>query len=92
MRVGSLVSVKTETVKPCTSSTLSGMLLEGSSYVVENVFTRRRLQWGADKIKPYCGGEEWLLELLDEELLPDPVDEQKPPRERRAPRRLIEEI
>lgn len=54
------------------------MQLEGSLCIVEIVFTGKRLHWGSEKIKPYCGDEEWLVELLDDKLPLDPVDEQLP--------------
>lgn len=101
VEVGVLVWVRKETTAPGTCRKLNPKwdgpyrvvekLLEGSVYVVENVFTGKRIQRAADKVKPYHGSEEWLLEPQDSVFEPDPVDEQLPPRQRRPPRRLIEE-
>lgn len=73
------------------------ILRDGSAYVLENVFNGTQIQRAAEKIKPYVGKEQILIE--QEEVLVPPVDdsdedevEQRPTRERRPPRRLIEEV
>ncbi len=67
------------------------VVMDGSVHVLENLHTGQRVQRAAEQVKPYVGSEEWLVEPLETEFSPDPVDEPLPPRERRAPRRLIEE-
>lgn len=101
VEVGTLVWIKKETTVPGTCRKLNikwdgiyrvvEVVMDGSVYVVENVFTGQRVQRAADHVKPYYGSEEWLVEPLENVCAPDPVDEQLPPRERRPPKRLIAE-
>ena len=98
---GTLVWVKRETVIPGTSRKMNvrwggpyrvvDVLRNGGAYVVENSFTGQRLQRAAEKVKPYHGDEEWLLAPPPEVPCLEEEDEPLPPRQRRAPRRLIEE-
>lgn len=67
------------------------VLMDGSVYVVENLFAGNRTQRAAGQVKPYYWSEERLVEPLDSAFEPDPVDEQLPPRVRRPPRKLIKE-
>ena len=67
------------------------VLTSGSVYIVKNIFTGQELQRAAEKIKPYLGSEEWLLEPTTLSLEPEPETEPLPARVRRPPRRLIEE-
>ncbi len=69
------------------------VIRDGDVYLLENVFTHQAVQRAADKIKPYYGGEEWILEP-QEVMVPEAEDsEPEPlhPRNRRPPRRYIEE-
>ena len=66
------------------------VLRDGGAYVVENVFSGQLLQRTAEKIKPYWESGEWIMrpqEICGPEPTPEPV----PARERRPPRRYIEE-
>ena len=101
VEIGTLVWVKKETTLPGTCRKLNvkwdgpyrvcDIKSEYSVYVVENVFTGKRTRRAAAQVKPYYGSEGWLLEPLETEFEPDPVDEHLPPRVHRPPRRLIEE-
>lgn len=64
----------------------------GAAYMLEHLFTGQKMQRGAEKVKPYVSEEEWIPEPQvivpdDPEAEPEPT----PPRERRPPRRYIEE-
>ncbi len=66
---------------------------DGSLYVLENLFTAQRCQRVADKVKPYSGKEEWVLEPR-EVIVPENQDVEPaplPPLVRRPPRRYNEE-
>ena len=98
---GSLVWVKREVTQPGTSKKLNPkwegpfkvveVIREGSAYLLENLFTGQSVQRTAEKVKPYCGSEEWLTEPRNLESAPEEGEEPIPPRLRRPPRRLIEE-
>ena len=101
---GALVWVKTETSQPGTSSKLGAkwkgpyrvveVIRDGSAYILKNVFTGKEIQRAAEKVKLYCGTEEWLLdnqEIHRQEEEEEEEHEPLPPRVRRPPRRYIEE-
>lgn len=79
---GSLVWVRRETAVPGTCRKLnprwdgvyrvSEVLLEGSAYIFENVFTGKQIQRAAPQVKSYCSEEEWLLEPPTRVFDPDP--------------------
>ena len=99
---GALVWVKAETLLPGASSKLQTRWLgpyrvtecirNGSAYRLKNVFSEAEIQRAADKVKPYVGEEHWLTQsqevVVPEYVEPDPI----PPRVRRPPRRLIQEM
>ena len=99
---GSLVWVKAETLLPGASRKLqakwigpyrvSECIRDGSAYRLVNVFDNVEIQRAADKVKPYMGEEQWLTQpqelYVPEEVEPEPL----PPRARRPPPRLIEEM
>ena len=99
--VRSLVWVRKETAIPGTCRKLNvkwdgpyrvvEVKMDGSAYVLENVFTGTQIQRAAGQVKPYYGTEEWILEPLETAFEPDSPVEQLPPRVRLPPRRLIEE-
>ena len=101
VELNSLVWIRRETPTPGTCKKLNPrwdgvykvveVRLNGSVYVVENVFTGRRVQRAAAQVKPYYGDEEWLLEPPSRAFEPAPEDEDIAPWIRRRPRRLIEE-
>ena len=67
---GTLVWVRREVLLPDTSKKLDlkwngpykvvEVIRESSAYVLENLFNRQKVQRTAEKVKPYCGSEEWL--------------------------------
>lgn len=66
------------------------VLRDGGAYVLEHAFTGQLIQRPAEKVKPYWEKGEWIMapqEIYTPELVPEAV----PARERRAPRRYIEE-
>ncbi len=100
---GSQVWVRNESVIPGTSRKLNVKWLgpfkvievvrDGSAYILENMFTAQKCQRAADKVKPYCGEEEFVLDPR-EVIVPENEDtepEPLPPRVQRPPRRCIEE-
>lgn len=98
---GSLVWVRNERPLPGTSQKLNckwlgpykvtEVIRDGGSYRLKNVFDQRVIQRAAEKIKPYCGEEQWLL-MPQEVVVPEnDFSEHLPPRQRVPPRRLIEE-
>ncbi len=100
---GSLVWVRNESMVPSTSRKpnvkwlgpyrVTEVIRDKGVYLLENVFTHQAVQRVADKIKPYYSGEEWILEP-QEVIVPEAEDskpEPLPPRNRRPPRRYIEE-
>ncbi len=96
-----LVWVKGEVLVPGTCKKLNPMwhgvdrmeevTLDGSVFVVKNIFTGQVLQRAAAQVKPYFGKEEWLVEPPSGPCEPNPEDEPLPPRVRRPPKRYIEE-
>ena len=100
VEVGTLVLVKNETTLAGTSKKLNlrwwgpfrvkTVLREGGAYIVENVFTGQLLQRTAEKVKPYWEQGEWIMSP-QEIYTPEPMPEVIPARERRPPRRYIEE-
>ena len=100
--LGTLVWVKSEVTTPGTCRKLNvkwlgpfkvvEVIREGGAYLVENVFTGKTLQRAAEKVKPYYGSSQWLLEMEEKLIIPEEEEnEPLPPRVRRPPRRLIEE-
>lgn len=102
---GDKVWVRNETPKPGTSQKLNyrwvgpyevlEVIREGSAYRLKHAFDHSEIQRAAEKVKPYVGEEIWLVEPEvhvdednDDELL---SLERFPPRERKQPRRLLEE-
>ncbi len=67
------------------------VVLDGSVYILKNIFTGQVLQRAAAQVKPYFGRGEWLVEPPSGPCEPDPEDEPPPPRTRRPPKRYIEE-
>ncbi len=65
--------------------------MDRSVYVVENIFTGRRVQRAAEQIKPNLWENEWLMDPLDESIEPDPEPEPVALSTRRPLRRLIKE-
>ena len=63
----------------------------GGAYTVQNPFTGQRLQRAAEKIKPFQGDEQWLLEPQNTTFSADVETEVLPPRVRRPPRRYVQE-
>ena len=68
------------------------VIRDGGSYVLENTFDGTRIQRAADKVKQYLGQDRVLLEQ-EEVLMPPAVEleEERVPRQRRPPRRYVEE-
>ena len=102
VEVGALVWVRSETTVPGTCKKLNPkwngvyrveeVLLDGSAYIVKNVFTGQMLQRAAAQVKPYDGKEEWLIEPPSVPCDPNPEEEEPlPSRTRRPPKRYIEE-
>lgn len=100
VRVGSLVWVRKEVLNPGVCRKLQPkwdgpykvveVLRDGGAYLLENLFTGQKVQRTAEKVKPYQGPEEWLVQP-DESVCDVPEeDEPLPPRLRRPPKRLIE--
>ncbi len=100
---GSLVWVRNESTIPETSCKLNvkwlgpfrviEVIRDGGAYLLENVFMHQQCQRAADKVKPYCSEEEWILEP-QEVIVPEAEDSEPkplPPRTQRPPRRYIEE-
>ena len=98
---GALVWVKRETGIPGTSRKLNvrwggpyrvvEVIRGGGAYLVEDVFTGQKIQRAAEKIKVYHGDEGWILNPQERVFSEDHEEEPVPPRQRRAPRRLIAE-
>jgi len=73
--VETLVWVKRETAEPGTCTKLNvrwdgpykvvEVIRDGGAYMVQNPFTGQQVQRAAEKVKPYYGSEEWLLEPQD---------------------------
>ena len=64
----------------------------GSAYTVADLFTGHTLRRAAEKVKKYCGRDEWLLKQHEEEARRDQGLEEAPERrQRNPPRRYIEE-
>ena len=63
----------------------------GSTYIVENTFNGQRFQRAAEQLKPFNGVDGWIVEPV-EEMTEIEEPPELPPRERRRPRRLIEEM
>ena len=99
--VGQLVLARKEVTLPGTSRKLNPkwaspyktieVIRDGGAYLLENVFTRQKVQRAAEKIKPYVGKEKWLLASLEVSCDEEDNDEPLPPRLRNRPRRYIEE-
>ena len=66
------------------------VLREGGAYLLVNLFTGQKVQRTAEKVKPYRGQEEWLVQPDTSESDVPEEDEPLPPRLRRPPKRLIE--
>lgn len=69
---------------------------DGSTYVLKNLFNEIVIERAADKIKPFHGDEQYLLNMQEHtETVPDTVSEGVRTRGARnivPPSRLIEEI
>jgi len=99
--IGALVWVKRETTESGVCKKLSvrwngpyevvEVLRNGGGYVVKDPFTGQLLQRAAEKVKPFCGEEQYLVEPQDSVFQADLETEVSPPRTRRPPRRYIEE-
>jgi len=97
--VDALVWVKRETTEQCVCKKLSvrwdglygvvEVMREGGAYIVQNPFTGQRFQRAAEKIKPFLGDEQWLLEPQNITFSADEENEVLPPRVRRLPRTYI---
>ncbi len=98
VRVGSLVWVRKEVLNPGVSRKLQPkwdgpykvveVLRDGGAYLLENLFNGQKVQRTAEKVKPYQGPDEWLLQP-DETVGDVPEeDEPLPPRLRKPPERL----
>lgn len=102
VEVGDLVWVKLEVGIPGTCSKLnarwegpyrvSEVIRGGSAYRLINLFTHTELQRAAEKVKPYVGEEQWLEEPQVVFVPEEQVEETLPPRQRRPPRYLIDEM
>lgn len=104
--VDSLVWVKNETQVPGTSKKLNVKWLgpykvvevvrDGSTYLLKNVFNDNLIERAANKVKPYYGDEQWLINMQEHsENVPDIITEGIRTRGARnivPPSRLIEEI
>ena len=98
---GALVWVKRETTDPGVCKKLSvrwngpyqvvEVLRNGGAYIVKDPFTSQQLQRVAEKIKPFHGDEQWLIESQDITFQAEVETKVLPPRVRRPPRRYIEE-
>ena len=67
------------------------VLRGGGAYVVKDPFTGQQLQRAAEKIKPFYGDDQWVLEPQNTTFCADLETEVLPPRVHRPPRRYIEE-
>ena len=66
---------------------------DGAKYVLRNLFNDNTIERAAEKVKPYWGKEEWIVELAEHmEVEPDIESEDVLVRRRAPPRRLIEEM
>ncbi len=82
VEVGALVWVRNEVPVPGTCKKLNPkwhgvyrveeVVLDGSVYLVKNLFTGQVLQRAAAQVKPYFGSEEWLVEPPSGPCEPDP--------------------
>ena len=100
VEVDSLVLVKNETVMAGTCRKLNlrwcgpfrvkTVLRDGGAYVLENVFTGQLVQRAAEKVKPYWESGPWIMPQ-PEMCVPEATPEAVPARDRRPPRRYIEE-
>ena len=98
---GALVWVKRETTDPGVCKKLSvrwngpyqvvEVLRNGGAYIVKDPFTSQQLQRVAEKIKPFHGDEQWLIESQDITFQAEVETKVLPPGVRRPPRRYIEE-
>ncbi len=72
------------------------VLGNGGAYRLENVFEGTRVQRAADKVKPYTGQEDILVQPRELDFRDDTEEEEevepRPVRERRPPRRYGEEV
>lgn len=101
VNVGSLVWVRRETTEPGVCKKLCvkwngpyevvEVLRNGGGYVVKDPFSGQLVQRAAEKVKPYCGEEEYVVEPQDTVFHTDLETEVLPPRVHRRPRRYIEE-
>ena len=101
VEVNTLVWVRRETISPGVCRKLQPkwdgpyrvieVIRHGGAYLLENLVTGQKVQRTAEKVKPYHGPEEWLLQTESMDCEVEEVNEPLPPRLRRPPRRLIEE-
>ena len=102
-----MVWVRSETMVPNTSRKLNPkwcgpyrvikVLRNGAKYELCNLFTQAIIERAAEKVKPFVGQEQWLIEMEEmQEIPPDVVDdwvlETRGARNVVPPSRLIEEI
>ena len=102
--VGDLVWVKAEKTVPNTCSKLNlkwygpykvtQVLQEGLAYILKDPFSEKLVQRAAEKVRPFYSGEGWCgrREEVVEVDEGEGEDEPLPPRCRKPPRRLIEEV
>ncbi len=79
-------------VGPCK---VKEVLRDGGAYRLENVFDGVRIQRAAGKVKPYVGQGNILVQPREMFFRDDSEEEEvepRPVRERRPPRRYIEEV
>ena len=66
---------------------------DGAKYVLRNLFNDNTIERAAEKVKPYWGKEEWIVELAEHmEVEPDIESEDLLVRRRAPLRRLIDEM
>ena len=69
------------------------VLQDGLAYIMKEPYSERVIQRATEKVQPFEGSEGWCVRM-DEVIEPsaEEEDEPLPPRCRRAPRRLIQEL
>ena len=99
--IGALVWIKRETTESGVCKKLSvrwngpyqvvEVLRHGGGYVVKDPFTGKQVQRAAEKVKPFYGEEQYLVEPQDTVFQADLETEVLPPRTRHPPKRYIED-
>lgn len=67
------------------------VILDGSAYILQNLFDGKEIQRAAEIVMPCCGSEEWLMGEQEMSMHEDEEAEPLSPRHRRAPRRYTKE-